>query len=89
MVHVDLAGIGVRRIRLANLPSEVPDQTTREALAQYGEVKEVNEDSLSNAYRYPVSNGISIVVTPQKLFPSHLIIAGTRVLVRGPTAHIL
>jgi hypothetical protein len=55
MVHVDLAGMGVRRIRLANLPPEV--------LAQYGEAKQVNEDSWSQAYRYPVSNGMRIAVT--------------------------
>jgi hypothetical protein len=43
MVQVELAGIGVRHIRLANLPPEVPDRTIYEALAQYGEAKDVNE----------------------------------------------
>jgi hypothetical protein len=48
MVQVDLAGMGKRRIRLSNLPPEVPDRTIREALAQYGEVKDVNEQSRNN-----------------------------------------
>jgi hypothetical protein len=42
MVHADLADMSVRRIRLANLPHEVPDRTIGDALAQCGEVKEVN-----------------------------------------------
>jgi hypothetical protein len=80
MVHIDLAGMGVRRIRLANLPPEVPDRNIREALAQYEEVKEVNEDSWYKAYRYNVSNGISIAVISKKNhLSSHQVIAGTRV----------
>jgi hypothetical protein len=54
VVQVYLAGMGKRRIRLANLPPEVPERTIRQALAQYGEVKNVNEVSWSRAYRYPV-----------------------------------
>jgi hypothetical protein len=45
IVHIDLAGMDVRRIGLANLPPEVPDRMIRDALSQYGEVTEVQEDS--------------------------------------------
>ena len=39
MVHIDLAGMVVRRIRLANLAPETKDHTIRAALSPYGEVK--------------------------------------------------
>jgi hypothetical protein len=45
VVHIDLAGMGIRRIRIANLPREVPDRTIRQALSPYGEVTEVHEES--------------------------------------------
>ena len=82
IVHIDWAGMGVRRIRLANLPPEVPDRIIRGALSPYGEVTEVHADTWSKAYRYPVYNGIRIAVTKlKKHLPSHMIIANTRVLI--------
>jgi hypothetical protein len=45
MVKIEPAGMGVRRIRIANLPPEVPDRTIREMLTNYGEVKEITEDA--------------------------------------------
>jgi hypothetical protein len=54
MVYIDMAGMGTIRITLAKLPPELMDRTIREALAPYGEVKEINEEICSNAYRYPV-----------------------------------
>jgi hypothetical protein len=82
LVHIDLAGMGVRHIRLANLAPELKDHTIRAALSPYGEVKEVLEDTWSKTYRYKVCNGVSIAVTNlKKHFPSHMIIAGTRVLI--------
>jgi hypothetical protein len=82
IVHIEWAGMAVRRIRLANLPPEVTDRTIRGALNPYGEVTEIHEDSWSSAYRYPVYNGIRIAVTKLKNhLPSHIIIAATRVLI--------
>jgi RNA recognition motif-containing protein len=46
LVHIDLAGMSIRRNRLANLPPEVPDRTIREVLSPYGEVKEVYEKNI-------------------------------------------
>ena len=66
IVHIDFPGMGVRRIRLANLPPEVPDRKTRGVLSPYGEVTEVHEDSWSKAHPYPVYNGIRIAVTKLK-----------------------
>jgi hypothetical protein len=66
VVHIDWAGMGERRIRLANLAPEVTDRIIRGALSPYGEVTEVHEDSWSKVYRYPVYSGISIAVTKLK-----------------------
>jgi hypothetical protein len=82
VVHIHWAGMGLRRIRLANLPPEVPDRIIHGALSPYREVTEVHEDSWSKAYRYPAYNGIRIAVTKlKKHLPSHMVIAGTRVLI--------
>jgi hypothetical protein len=92
-VHIELAGMGYRRIRLANLPPEIPDHVIRETLAPYVEVKEVHEETWSKAYRYPVYNGIRIAMTQLKNhLPSHMVIAGTRILVsyegQPPTCYV-
>jgi hypothetical protein len=82
MVYIDMAGTGTRRIRLANLPPEVSDRTIWEVLTVYEEVKEINKEFWSNAYRYPVSNGIrTAIVHLKKHLPSHVVIAGIRVLI--------
>ena len=46
-VHIDLAGMVVRRIRLANLAPETKDLTIRVVLSPYGEVKEMLEGTWS------------------------------------------
>jgi hypothetical protein len=38
MVNIDMAGIGTKRIRIANLPPEVHNGTVHEALAPFGKV---------------------------------------------------
>jgi len=76
------AGMGIRKVRIANLPPEVPDRTIRDTLAKYGEMKDTKEELRTKAYRYKVSNGIRIVEMNLKLhLPSHMIMAGHRVLV--------
>ena len=73
--------MGIRKVRIANLSQEVPDRTIRDNLAKYGEVKYVKEELWAKAYRYKVSNEIRIVEMNLKLhLPSHMIIAGHRVL---------
>jgi hypothetical protein len=61
-----MAGLGTRRIRIANLPPEVPEGPIRIALAQYGDIKSIQEESWSKAYRYAVSNSIKIVTMALK-----------------------
>ena len=81
-VNIDLAGMGTKRIRIANLPPEIPDNTLRDALEPYGKVLEVQTESWSKAYRYAVPNGIrQIKLVMAKHAPSHLTVAGYRVLI--------
>jgi hypothetical protein len=59
-VHISNAGMGIRKVRIANLPPEVPVRTIKDNLAEYGEVKDIKEELWKKAYRYKVSNGIRI-----------------------------
>jgi hypothetical protein len=82
MVKIEPAGMGVRRIRITNLPPEVHDRIIREMLTKYGEVKDIPEDTWSRIYRYKVSNGIRIATVNLKQHtPSHMTIANNRVLI--------
>jgi hypothetical protein len=82
MVKIEPAGMGVRRIRIANLPPEVHDRIIREMFTKYGEVKDITEDAWSRIYRYKVSNGICIAtVNFKQHIPSHMTIANNRVLI--------
>jgi hypothetical protein len=61
-VRIEAAGLGTKRVRLANIPPEVPDRVIKIVLEQYGEVKEIYAETWSQAYRYPVNNGIRVAV---------------------------
>jgi len=41
IVDVEIAGMGIRRVRVANVPPEVPDGILRDAISYYGEVKRI------------------------------------------------
>jgi len=80
-VKIEMAGMGTRRVRLANLLPETPDEAVSFAFSQYGEITEMQLESWSKAYCYKVFNGVRIVViTLTKHTPSHMI-AGHRGLV--------
>jgi len=56
---------------------EIDEGTIRVTLAQYGEIRDIQEEKWSKAYRYAVANGVRIVViTLTKHIPTHLTIAG-------------
>jgi hypothetical protein len=40
-VKKEMAGMSTRRVRLANLPPETPDEAVSFAFSQYGEIKEM------------------------------------------------
>jgi hypothetical protein len=82
IVRMDIAGMGLRRVRVANLPPEVPDRVLRDTMSKYGEVKHISEEQWSRFYRYPESNGIRIAGLQLKQhIPSHMMIVGQRVLI--------
>jgi hypothetical protein len=81
-VRVEIADMGLKKVRIANLPPEVPNRTVRDTLAQFGEVRERTEGQWTKAYRYQVSNGIRIVeMSLRKHSPSHMNITNNRALV--------
>ena len=81
-LRLETAGLGMRKVRIANLPPEVPDAVIRTVLSSYREVQGVQAETWSRAYRYTVANGIRIAsVTLTKHIPSHITMAGNRVLV--------
>jgi hypothetical protein len=84
-VTIGLAGMGMKKVRIANLPSEGPDRTLRYTLTPNGEVRYIKEEQWTRAYRHQVSNGIRIVEMNLRQhlqhLPSHMTIASNRVLV--------
>jgi hypothetical protein len=36
--------MGLRRVRLANLPPDVPDRVLRDTMSKYGDVKDITEE---------------------------------------------
>ena len=74
--------MGAKRVRIANLPPEINEGEIRSALTSYGEIREIQDEKWSSAYRYAVANGIRVVtIKVTKHIPSHLTIMGYRVLV--------
>ena len=80
-VSVNMAGMGTRKIRIAKLPPEVAENTFRASLAHYGKILSVKKETWARTYRYAVANVIGQVeMTVTKHIPSHMTIAGHRVL---------
>ena len=82
MVNIEIAGMGVKRVRVANLPPEVPNDTLQRALTVYGKVLDVHTETWAKSYRYQVANGIrQVMMQVTRHLPSHLTVAGHRILV--------
>jgi hypothetical protein len=62
-VRLEIAGMGTRKARIANLPPEVPDRTLRNALVQCGDIMSIQDERFSNASRYTVANGVKVVTS--------------------------
>jgi hypothetical protein len=81
-VSIEAVGLGLRKVRIANLPPEVSDRNIRMVLRQFGEIRDIQSDTWSSNYRYPVSNGIGITTMNFiQHIPSHLIVARQRTLI--------
>lgn len=89
LVKVEIAGLGIKRVRIANLPPETRDRTIRGALIKYGEVKRITEEQWSGIYRHPIYNGIRLVeMALQKHISSHMSIMGNRTLISYEGQHL-
>jgi hypothetical protein len=74
--------MGIKKIRIASLPPEVTENTIRDSLTKYGEVKNIREELWTSPYRLKAYNGIRIVDMKFKQhLPSHMSIAGNDVLI--------
>jgi hypothetical protein len=81
-VKIGIAGLGGRRIRIANLPPEMPRMTIIRALETYGKVGDIKVEMWSQIYHYKVSNGVLVVdIELTQHIPSHLTNGGYRALV--------
>ena len=60
VVRLEMAGMGTRRARIANLTPETSDRAIRMPLAPYGEIVAIHEENRSKMYRYLVANGIRV-----------------------------
>jgi hypothetical protein len=82
VVTLEEAGMGVKKLRVANLSPETSDMIIGAAMRTYGEVKAIHEEKWPRHYPIAISNGIRVVeIQLKKHVPSHLIIAGQRALV--------
>ena len=77
-VKIEMAGMGTKRVRLQNLPPEIPVKAVC-FVFNCSEIKEIQQERWSRAYCYSVAIGIKIVVIDLiKHIPSHMTVAGNR-----------
>jgi hypothetical protein len=62
-----MAGMGTKRVRIANLPPETKKEKIRAALSQNGDIRNIQKENWTKAYPYIVDNGIWIVTITLKI----------------------
>jgi len=81
-VRIEAVGLGMRRVRVASLPPEVEDKTLKMVMGAYGEIRDIQPETWSNAYRYRAYSGVRVVsMSFTKHIPSHVVVAGYRALI--------
>jgi len=61
-VEIAVAGMGHKKIRVANLPPEILDDTVRDAFAPFGQVLNIQNEMWARTYRYTVANGVRQII---------------------------
>ena len=80
-VAIEIAGLGIKKFRIANLPPETKEHDIKASLSKYGEVRSIREETWASVYRYKVYNGILNAEMRLKMhLPSHMTIAGNDAL---------
>jgi hypothetical protein len=81
-VKIGMAGLGGRRIRVANLPPEMQRAVISRALETYGTVGKIRDEMWSKSYHYKVCSGVLLVhIDMTKHIPSHMMIGENRALI--------
>lgn len=81
-VEVDHLGLGLRTIRIFELPFELPAAEVEEALSPYGTVLEHVAEKWTQFKTYPVLNGVRQVrIELRRHVPSYLQIGGCRAVI--------
>ena len=76
-VTIEIAGLGFKKFRIANLPPETKVHDIKASLSKYGEVRSIREETWASVFRYKVYNGILIAeMRLQMHLQSHMTIAG-------------
>jgi hypothetical protein len=82
IVQIGTAGLGYKRIRVANLPLEVTEEALQRMLAPYGKVLGIRNEVWPASYVYRVFNGVrQVEIVLNKHVPSHLYVDGLRALI--------
>jgi len=80
-IDLSFAGMGLKRLRLANVPPKVSHSNIRAAMSQFGNIQDIQEETWAKHYRYKVLNGVKIVtMTLSKHILSYVVIDGHRAL---------
>ena len=89
-VRIESAGMGTKRVRLINLPPELPTHFIQQALSKYGEVRQIASETWNHTYRLTVDSGVRFAtVTLISHIPSHIYINGYRALVSYDTQPLM
>ena len=81
IIRLEIASMGMRHIRNANLPPGSPEGTLRITLASNGEIVSIHDEMWSKAYHYTMASGIKLFMMKMtRHFPSHTNIAGHSIL---------